>query len=208
MTIKDKGQLNSGCYRLRHPFVRGIILISVFTSSYCGCDIFQTRTPQPPQQGRSNFVQPTTASIVIQNLISAVAEKDVDNYISCLSDTSFGGRAFSFVPSSNSYSQIFQSWGIEQERAYFNNLRIQSANYAAPALTLSTRDSSQLSSDSVRFSANYILYWPNRSYPQLVKGSLRFYLGHDKNQNWSIYRWEDSKTDTLTWSDLKAQASQ
>lgn len=189
-------------------FVINLLPLAFNLISVSGCDIFQTRTPQPPQQGQSGFLPPTSADIVVQNLINAIATKNVDNYIECLSDTSFGGRAFSFVPSSDVNQQLFLNWNENSERAYFNNLAIHSSSSAAPALTLSSQNSESLSSDSVLFSAKYTLLWPNSSYPQQVQGSLQFYISHDRNQNWAIYRWIDSKTDTLTWSDLKAQASQ
>jgi hypothetical protein len=173
-----------------------------------GCDLFETRQPELPQQGQSGFTPPTSASIVVQNLTNAIAGMNVDNYLSCLSDSSFGGRTFSFVPSSDVIQQVFLNWDKNSEQTYFNNLIIQSPSSASPALTLSSQNFNSLSSDSVLFSANYTLLWPNKSYLQQVQGSLQFYLGHDKNQNWSIYRWIDSKIgDNLTWSELKAQAN-
>ena len=188
--------------------IRSYIILIVMLTMISGCDLFETRQPQPPQQGQSNFIPATSASIVVQNLINAIADMNVDNYLSCLSDSSFGGRTFSFVPSSDAIQPIFQYWDKNSEQTYFNNLIIQSSSSASPALTLSSQNFNALSSDSVFFSANYTLLWPNKSYQPLVQGSLQFYLGHDKNQNWSIYRWIDSKSDTsLTWSDLKAQAN-
>jgi hypothetical protein len=192
------------------------LYMSLLIASLSGCDIFQTRTPQPPQQGQTNFIPPTSPDIVIQNLKSAVAEKNVENYLACLSDTSFGGKRFSFTPPPDiyvQYEQIFFDWDKNSsERTYFNNLIVRSSSTSSPALTLSSENYVPLSSDSVKYIADYVLLWPNNSSgsPQQVKGSLQFFLGVDRNQNWSIYRWIDLKVaDSLTtWSVLKAKFSQ
>ncbi len=193
------------------------LTLSIFLVIFVyGCNIFQTRTPQPPQQGQSNYVPPTSPDIVIQNLKNAIAEKSVENYLSCLSDTGFGGRNFSFVPPSDvyvQYQQIFVNWDKNySERTYFNNLIVRSPATSSPALTLSSENYVSLSSDSVKYTADYSLLWPNNTSgsPQQVEGTLQFFLGIDRNQNWSIYRWIDLKiADSLTtWSILKAKFSQ
>ncbi len=178
-----------------------------------GCGIFETRQPQAPQQGRSDFQPPTSPDIVIQNLENAISDRNVDNYLSCLSDTNFGGRTFVFVPTADVYRQyqyIFANWDKNSERAYFNNLAVQSSSSASSALVLSSENLT-LQGDSALFNADYTLIWPNKvsGYPQQVEGNLQFFLGIDRNQNWSIYRWIDSGTgDSLTWSDMKARFSQ
>lgn len=193
--------------------IQNLTFIFFFIS---GCNIFQTRTPQPPQQGQSTYIPPTSPDIVIQNLRSAIAEKSVENYLSCLSDTNFGARRFSFAPPPDiyvQYQQIFINWDKNYyERTYFNNLIVRSAATSSPALTLSSENYVSLSSDSVKYTANYVLLWPNDASgaPQQVEGSLQFFLGIDLNQKWYIYRWIDLKVaDSLTtWSVLKAKFSQ
>jgi hypothetical protein len=180
---------------------------------FSGCNIFQTRTPEPPQQGRSDFLPPTSPDIVVQNLQNAISDRNVINYIACFSDPTSGGQSFSFMPSPRAASQyraIFQNWDISSEQSYFNNLISQSSTSSSSALVLS---SIQLVpyTDSAYYSANYTLLWPNKvaSNLQQVQGNLQFYLGVNPNGSWSIYRWVDSGTsDTVkTWSDLKAQFS-
>ncbi|HEY9167301.1 MAG TPA: hypothetical protein VIS48_14195 [Candidatus Kryptonia bacterium] len=180
-----------------------------------GCGIFETRQPQPPQQGRTDFQPPTAPSVVVDNMTSAIGDKNVDNYLSCLSDTSFGGRPFSFVPAPDvfrQYQAIFASWDKNSEGAYFRSISTQSSATAAPALTLSSVTLVQQGSDSAQYNADYVLIWPSKvpGYPhQQFQGNLQLYLGIDRNQNWSIYRWIDSRTgDSLTWGDMKARFSQ
>ncbi len=185
----------------------------VFLTS--GCGIFETRTPEAPQQGRSDFQPPTSPIIVVENLQNAIADLDVNNYIACLSDSNFGGRVFTFSPSpkaGSQYSGIFLDWNRTSEENYFNTLKSYSSGTSSPVLTLSNETLLLQGPDSAYYSANYTLIWPNKGPGDLqeVQGILQFYVGIDNNQNWSIYRWIDSGTsDSLkTWSDLKAQFNQ
>ncbi len=178
-----------------------------------GCGIFQTRQPQPPQQSPSDYQPPLSPDVVIQNLINSISDRNVNNYIACLSDPSFGGRPFSFEPPPDVYRQyqgIFENWDVSSEQYYFNNLVVQSAKSSSSQLVLTSENLTTLG-DSASFSASYTLYWPNdvQGSLQQVEGNLIFYLGTDRNENWSIYKWIDSKVgDSLSWSDLKARFSQ
>ena len=195
---------------MRNP--RVFLLVSVLLVS--GCGIFETRTPEAPQQGRSDFQPPTSPDIVVQNIENAIADRDVNNYMACLSDTIYGGKAFTFVPSANAvrqYASIFQNWDKNSEQSYFNNLISQSSTTSSAALLVSSEELVAQGTDTYIYSANYTLIWPNKvsGNPQQVQGNLQFSLGVDRNQNWAIYRWVDSGVgDSLTWSDLKARFSQ
>jgi hypothetical protein len=179
------------------------------------CNIFQTRTPQLPQQGQSNFTPPQLPSIVIQNLQNAIAEKYLDGYLWCLSDTAsgnYGGKEFSFEPPSDvfsNYSSVFQGWNRNSESLYFNNFVNYSSSSASPVLTLFNENYVSLSSDSVEYSYDYDLEWPNtlQGFGRSYQGYLQFILVQDDHGNWAIRKWIDSHTsDTLTtWSELKAR---
>ncbi|MGO9482735.1 MAG: hypothetical protein ACLP05_13275 [Candidatus Kryptoniota bacterium] len=180
-----------------------LVVLVLFT----GCDLFETRQPQPPQQGQSGILPPTTPDIVIQNLTSAIQGKNVEGYISCLSD-----NKFSFMPPSDvgsHYQSVFANWNQNSEEIYFDNLVANSSDMAEPSLNLYDVVSTQLAGDSAQYSANYTLTWPNKlsNYPQQVQGNLQLWLGVDEDGNWSIYRWIDSslRVDSLTWSDMKAR---
>jgi hypothetical protein len=202
----EKGGILRTATSFRRQSSKTLIFFAIVFSA---CNIFQTRTPQPPQQGQSSFIPATSPDSVIANLENAIEEEVPENYVGCLSDSNFGGRDYSFSPSSDVDRRIFLNWTKTSEYSYFSNVKIHSLNSARPALILSSQNSQPLGfgSDSVLFSANYTLLWPNTNYPEQVRGSLQFYLGRNNGGVWSIYRWVDLKSDTTTWSDLKAQAS-
>ena len=98
-----------------------ILLFSLFFIN--SCDIFSTRTPEKPNSNRSSYQPPTSASIVISNLISSIKEKNIENYISCFADLAQGSnKEFTFLPSSDALSRfpnLFTNWSIDEEERSF-----------------------------------------------------------------------------------------
>lgn len=166
-----------------------------------GCDLFQTREPQPPSQNSSTHEPPGSADAVLRNFGSAIREYNVVNYMGCFADTSF--RQYVFVPST--FSSAFVQWSLESERQYFLNLGSPPPT-TSPVLNMAIVDSN-LSSDTARYTINYFLFYPHRrtDVSQIVQGNMRLYLGRNTQGFWYLYRWEDSRTTTdSTWSYLKA----
>ncbi len=177
-----------------------------------GCGLFNTRDVETPTGPRSNFIPPTSPSIVIDNFISAISQKDINNYLNCISDTSFGGRRFLFTPDVESQSNypVFNNWDRSKENNYFTNLVNQTAAESPSNLFLSNVTST-LSNDSAVYSADYLLvFYHNRTnLTKTAKGTLRFNIRTDSRNLWSINNWIDFKsqpTDT-TWSVIKANFS-
>ena len=173
-----------------------------------GCDLFQTREGQPPVQNKSTFTTPFTADIVLNNLTSAIAEYNVDNYMRCFTDTAV--RPFEFIPSQETqanYAGIFNRWDLEAERQYFVRLGTPSGT---PSLSLSVQ-SRVVNSDAVTYLMSYTLVFAHRrtDVPRLVRGNMQIFLGADSLRRWSIYRWQDFKTmRDSTWSYWKAVFSE
>ena len=170
-----------------------------------GCDLFQTRDPQQPAQTKSSFNTPVTADIVIDNLKSAIAEYNVDNYIRCFVDTA--ARPYEFIASQEiqgNYPGVFSHWTLENERQYY--VRMGQPAGGAPYLSDSTL-SSIVGSDSVMYLMSYTLFFPHTrtDIPKVVQGNMQLSLGVNNQGLWSIYRWQDFKTvSNSTWSLWKA----
>ncbi len=185
--------------------IPALILGSALILAGAGCDLFQTRDPQPPTQGSSNFITPTTYDKVLPNLVSAISDKNLNNYLNCFVDTTF--RPYVFVAADDarrSYPDVMNSWNLDAEQRYFRNLK--EATAGIPALTIPPNPPTFVSSDSVLYELDYTLYFPhNRTgVPQIVRGNMRLSLITD-GKRWAIYQWRDSKTTTdSTWSFLKA----
>ena len=168
-----------------------------------GCDLFTPRTPEKPASETSQFEPPVTPEIVLDNLKNAIISSNVDNYIRCFVDSAVSVQSFTFIPSGN-FQGLFQSWSLEDERRYFQNLG--KPLYSVPILLLTNLNSENRTSTSVEFTTNYLLIYPHQrtNITKQVQGYMHLFLSIDPQQRWSIYRWEDSKTTSdSTWSYLK-----
>ncbi len=182
-------------------------LLGLVFLSLC-CDIFTTRDPETPTQNNSTFIQPVTADIVLENLKNSIAQNNTDNYVRCFVDSTTSPRTYIFVPSveiNAQYSSVFSSWTSDNERHYFQNFGLPLNG--TPYLTFSGTTTLAVSSDSVVYSMNYSFFFPHRraGIAQSVKGNMQLYIGANSQRIWSIYRWQDNKTDSdSTWSYWKA----
>lgn len=178
-----------------------------------GCGIFETRTPEPPSQTSSGFIPPTTANIVLDNLINSIQERNTDNYIRCFVDTAVSDKRFSFVPTQEAQSQyaaVFSSWALSSERAYFENLKSHTPASSTTLLALNNGKFESTQSDSAIYSASYLLIFQHNvsGIPQESRGNLQFYLAPDRRGFWVIYRWIDIKTGSdFSWSEMKGKFS-
>jgi hypothetical protein len=182
--------------------VRKTILL-LFLLNLCGCDLFRTRDPQSPNQGTSNFQPPVTPEIVLDNFKSSIVEYNIDNYIRCFVDSSVATKTYNFQPSAD-FQGIFQNWGIDDERRYFQNLGKPTTT--PPYLNFLNLKQDNRTSTSTEFSMEYDLLYPHHktNVTKEVRGYMRLYLVIDSRQLWSIYKWVDEKTTTdSTWSYLK-----
>ena len=175
-----------------------------------GCDLFNTRDAEQPQKPRSDYQTAFTPEILISNLINSLKDKDIENYLSCLSDSSFTKKLFTFSPSSEALSQfpaLGDNWNKTNESQYLNNLKIRIPDELPVTLILSN-SSSSLHGDSVTFVASYSLNVPisDGTVPTNYQGELIFELALDSRSVWSIYFWRDIKrSDSPSWSELKGR---
>ncbi len=175
-----------------------------------GCNLFSTRSAEPPSQPRADYQQPVTPDALISNLVNSLKDKNVENYISCLADYSFTKRVFTFSASSGAISQfpsLSENWGIKNEEQYFNNM-ISKVPQGVPVTLTLTNESYSPQGDSLVYTASYNLNVPTNdpSLPENYQGDLRFNMIRDSRAIWSIYYWQDSKNSSQpSWSELKGR---
>ena len=172
-----------------------------------GCDLFQTRDAQQPNQSRSNYQVAVTTDLLIQNMTNSLKDMNLQNYLSCFSDTSFSGKQFLFQPSLEAIPLFPSSpWDKKNESLYFTNLIGKIPGLQA-TLVFTNPSSSQVG-DSLIYSASYTLSVPfiDASIPSLYEGDLKFSMVRDSRLVWSIYYWQDIKsTQFPSWSELKGR---
>lgn len=178
------------------------------------CELFTTRNPEEPDTGKGSFVPPTSPQLVIDNLLNSIKEKNPENYIACLSDSSsFGGSGFVFYPAADAlarYPGLFNDWNLQSERRWLVSLFSIMLKETAPLLIFKKPSFEVITPDSAVYLADYTLT-ANHQTASLAKefsGRLVFTITPRTNGLWSITRWTDSSLDTDSldsWSVMKAR---
>ncbi len=175
-----------------------------------GCDIFNARDAEPPDQPRSNFQSAVTPELLIENLKNSLKDKNIENYLACFADTSFTDKKFQFSPSSGALSQfpfLSDNWGKKNEEQYFNNMKTKIDQNLPITLTLSNPVTTP-QGDSLFYTASYFLNVPHNdpSIPTSFEGELKFDMVRDSRSVWIIYYWQDIRSgNTASWSELKGR---
>lgn len=191
--------------------MRKYFLIPSLVFLVISCDLFTTREAEDPNQNRSNFETPSSASIVIKNFKNSLIDKNVQNYLACFVDTLFSRKIYSFSASSEALSLYqMQGWGINQENGYLNAVITKVPKDFPISLTLTDTVYSNLGGDSLIYSASYFLNIPFQTgepYSLNYSGNLEFKMLRDERSLWVIYLWKDTKSQTLpSWSELKGSS--
>jgi hypothetical protein len=189
------------------------IYFILFAILISGCELFTTRSAESPSQARSDFQQAVTPDILITNFVSSLKDLNVQNYLACLSDSSYSHKSFVFSPSSSALSQypaLSDNWGKKNEEVCFNNIKAKITVNLSMTLTLSNVSESP-QGDSLVYSATYFLNVPTNdpAFPQNYEGTLIFDMIRDSRSIWSIYYWQDTKnnsSDLPSWSELKGRS--
>lgn len=174
-----------------------------------------TRTPEDPTGSRGTFQPPTSPSIVLENFVAAVSEKNTENYMLCLADQTTRSRLpFVFEPSAEARARfvtLFTEWSTAKERQSFLSMISRLNVDQRPQLYLLNTDVNFSSPDSTVYTSDYELIVDHgiTSIPTTLTGTLVFVVTPETSGQWSISRWTDAKrsSDTVesTWSLLKAQ---
>ena len=190
-----------------------LLLCFAVTLALASCGLLETREPQPPAQTSSTYIPPTSPSLVIDNIINAIRERNTDNYIRCLVDSNFSDKRFSFVPTQEAQSKYaikFNGWSVSSERGYFESLKSQTPSSGTTLLFFSSQKFQSVQSDSALFTGTYDVVFQHTvsGVPQEAKGTLQFYMATDRNRLWMIYRWVDIQSGSdFSWSELKGRFS-
>ncbi|MBL7998793.1 MAG: hypothetical protein JNL32_09170 [Candidatus Kapabacteria bacterium] len=193
-----------------------IIAVALLSFVLSGCNLFSTRTPEPPAGNTTSFLQPTSELIVLQNFQSSISDKSTENFLLCLSDTAQSAKQqFKFEPSAEAgarYADLFARWVLQNERQAFFSMISKLTSGTKPSLELNNGRFDIRVPDSAVYVADYRLSIPHTvsTIPTLATGTLRLTIVPNQFNQWSIQRWVDQRTTaadstTASWSTLKAQ---
>lgn len=192
--------------------LKRINIVILFALLFGGCELFGLRSVETPTEPRSTFTPPTTPDIVLTNLVNAITDKDINNYLQCLVDTSLTLKRFAYTADIASQIRypIFQNWQLSNEKNYYYNLLSLTSSGSTSMLFVSTVNTNTYS-DSAIYDMEYLLRFDHQktTVAKTLTGKLRFIMVINSKNLWAISRWIDFKsadTDT-TWSVLKANFS-
>ncbi len=183
-----------------------------------GCGLFSTREPELPTSGGQTFTPPTSPYIVVENLKTAVKEKNAESFIQCLADTSRGDRfAYRFEPAAEiaaRYASLFLTWNMVSERQTFISLMSKIPADTPPSLIISNDRFDVITQDSAIYTGDYVLTVNHSISAAKTRGVgiIRLTIAPNNLGQWSIIRWNDgapiiANPSYATWSELKAQFS-
>jgi hypothetical protein len=196
-------------------FVPQTWLSAAMAASLClasaGCrNPFALRKPEPPELARSTWTQPLHPEDVLDNLRSAVLERNADHFLKCLADPAFSSRDYRFEPDPGTaavHPDVFSSWSREREESVMRQAFALVPEDSVCFLDWSETVRVFIAADSAVFVYRYRLDIPHgQSAPaRRFEGLAEFRLAEDGRGEWSIYRWADNAESGIpSWSALKA----
>lgn len=186
-----------------------LVCLIVFGSIFCQ-NPFATRDPEEPVTSQTSWIQPVSPETVLDNLVDAIREKSVDNYIRCFGGTESVRAQFQFIPEisvSNHYQGVFTGWNIFHERNYLNHLFGQLPQDSLSSLILNDVTEFHYG-DSVSTMKDYELHvsHTNQAVASFVTGRLEMTLKKGQDALWYISYWADFRIgEGPVWSILKAE---
>ena len=174
-------------------------LIGILTQ---GC--FRTRAVEPPSSSSSDWVSPTDYEILLGNLKTSIAQRNIQNYLRC-----FNQDSLKFSPAAellNDNETIWQNWSIQDEQTYLDNLFADLASPSGNTLSLTETDLQDVSSDSLKYVGNYSMHINHNdtSLTRLFKGQIQLVIKINSFNEWEIHRWTDIEIyPDSSWSRVK-----
>ena len=169
-----------------------ILLLSLFLLPGC---FFDTRNPAQPSGGGSDWQLPTTPDVVFGNFRSAYDAKNLTNYMrSFTADFLFQAdpRDTLLAPRGK-----YANWdaGVESQvtGSIFNQGSV-ALSFANPQGSTGENTADWYQDYELRISGAASLY---------ARGKGHFLMRKDTDGFWAVYRWEDVKTDTTDWGQIK-----
>lgn len=199
---------------LRHIKNYNIKNYILFLFILSGCNLLTPREAEKPIKSTSNWEQPTTPQILINNFKEAIINKSTGNYLLCFIDSNLIKKSYKYNPTYESYIKyptIFNDWNLLSEKIYFDNLRTKFLESEKLTFSLTNEKYSTILSDSIVYSAGYNLVINHNlsGFPTEYRGNIELVLFRNIGGLWAIGIWSDYLTDEkyATWSQLKGSLS-
>ena len=201
--------------QVNKPSTVHFVLLFIFS---IGCDNpFASREAEAPEtQQATNWIPPTKASDVLDNLLNAIKDQNLTNYMNSLTNTALNGRKYKFRPDKKAlirFPGVWDNWDLDTETTYIINVFQAVPDDSNLSMIFLGEGIETPLPDSTVIIRDYELYVPHirttGQFPRLIKGRAEFHLAINAEGFWAIFTWiDDSIEDNSSWSELKASFTQ
>ncbi|MCB9391481.1 MAG: hypothetical protein H6506_02380 [Calditrichaeota bacterium] len=172
---------------------------------FTGCDLFSTRSPEPPDGARGSWEVPLTPTDVLTNISVALFERNASNYLRSFQADSF---MFEADPQVLLQQPSIADWDYAREQSHINSLLSEGVlpRDSIIFVVFSATDQTLLG-DTAQVTTRYDLtaQVALSGAPGPLAGEAVFSMRVGSQGYWEIVRWSDRRTEELaSWSDLKA----
>ncbi|NUO18541.1 hypothetical protein HUU59_03750 [bacterium] len=182
-----------------------VVTFSVPLLFAAGCELFETREPEPPAGARGSWEVPISPEDVLTNLSLSLFERNSSNYMRSFSPDSFVFMADPIVLQQHPSMSV---WETANEQSHINSLFSEGVLPSDSILFVVFSAIEQtLLGDTAHITTHYELtaQVAIAGSPGRMAGEAQFSLEIGDQGYWEIRRWSDQRTEeAASWSDLKA----
>ena len=177
------------------------------------CDLFSTRTPEPPSEGGDPYawIPPTEPDMVLSAITRAFRGLHKEDYLNLLAAPSDTSPGFVFVPDPQVAQQqgnLFENWGTGEEEAFIHNLFQQLDPQADQLFTWEhtrTEGGTQEYTLVTDYHLDLVYTGLRETLPTEMAGRAELSVRLGPGNYYQIYTWRDIGADSVaSFSALKA----
>jgi hypothetical protein len=192
-----------------------LFLLFICMIFFISCELFTTRTPEPPDDNSVNYPPATSPGILLSNFNNSIKGLNTEYYYDCfLKPSGIDASEYNYVPDPDAlarYGVIFNQWNALSERNFLIGLKSSIESMINPQIIWENGNYEVMTSDSAIYLGQYQLSVSLQKKLENYFGIARLSFVRTNSGLWYIKSWQDFQLNfsdtTKTWSILKAQIS-
>lgn len=181
-------------------------LIILLLIIFIGCDIFNVRPSEKPDQNSNNTLKAYSSDDLLKNFELAYNTRSIQLYNSCF-DNELGFNYKPLNQSLISYPNL-ENWNVSKELNYFSNLVNDKSDEKIENIFLNLKNEySERDISTAKVKIEYFLKLVKFNKDTIIaKGLIYLNLYRTNSENWIIKNWEEiNKTTDISWGDIKGK---
>ncbi|MBN1779518.1 hypothetical protein JW948_00140 [bacterium] len=171
-----------------------VLICSLLLLSACDHP-FSTREPEKPVTSQSSWIPPHTPDDVLVNMIHAVHERNLENYMRCFADGSDAVSMFHFKPDPEAAAlyPFLLNWTLAQEQNVLRQTFSLVPLDSSLSLTFPVTVRDVLAADSAVMVRQYAwsIHHLDDAMPTFLEGHAEIRMKENSVGEWVVYYWDD-----------------